>query len=142
MSLARVNRDYVGKLVEDIRLAINEVLSYSSKPYEELSSAEKYAIRYNIIVLAEALVALAIHLARKAFNKEPETPIHALRILRDEGLLTPSEYDELVRLVRLRNLLVHRYWIIDDKRIYDNVKEYFKPIHNFTERLERLLSNV
>ena len=142
MSTAGVSKDYIDKLVADIRSAISEILSYSSKPYEELGSAEKYAIRYNIIVLAEALAALAIHIARKAYNKEPETPTHALRILRDKGLLTPSEYDELARLTRLRNLLVHRYWVIDDKKIYDNVKEDFKPIHNLIERLRRSLGGV
>ena len=106
MGSAGVNKNYVDKLIVDIESAISEVLGYSSKPYEELSGAEKYAIRYNIIVLVEALVALAIHLARRAFNKEPETPVHALRILRDEGLLTPGEYDELVKLVRLFRIYI------------------------------------
>jgi len=87
-------------------------------------------------------MALAIHLARKVFSREPETPIHALTILRDEGLLSIDECNELVKLVRLRNLLVHRYWVIDDERIYKSVKRDFKAVYSFIERLERFLSNV
>lgn len=60
MSLTKVNRDYINKYAADIRSTMNEVLSYSPKPYEGLSSAEKYATRYNVIVLAEALSALAM----------------------------------------------------------------------------------
>ncbi|MEM4970833.1 MAG: DUF86 domain-containing protein [Sulfolobales archaeon] len=109
-----------------------------------MSDAERYAIRYNIIVLVEALIALALHIARRAFGKEPETPIHALRILRDEGLLTSDECDELAKLLRLRNLLVHRYWVIDDRRVYDSIKENenFKPVHSLIERLKRFLANA
>lgn len=34
IGLSGVNRGYVDKLVADIKSAINDVLSYSSKPYE------------------------------------------------------------------------------------------------------------
>ena len=38
-------------------------------------------------------------------------------------------------LIRLRNLLVHRYWTIDDKRIYASVKSNFESVKNFLKRL-------
>ena len=31
--------------------------------------------------------------------------------------------EKLVKLARLRNLLVHRYWIIDDERILKEARE-------------------
>jgi len=71
-------------------------------------------------------MALAIHLARKVFSRESETPIHALTILRDGGLLSIDECDELIKLVRLMNLLVYRYWVIDDERIYKSIKRDLK----------------
>jgi len=141
MSLSGVNREYVSKLVADIKNAVSEILIYASKPFEELSSAEKYAIRYLLVTVAEALVALAIHLARRALSREPETPIHALAILRDAGMITVSERDKLMQLVRLRNLLVHRYWVVDDARIYSSIKGDFKAVYSFIERVERLLSS-
>jgi Protein of unknown function DUF86. len=33
-----------------------------------------------------------------------------------------------VALIRLRNLLVHRYWVIDDERVYWSVRNNFKCI--------------
>ena len=38
-------------------------------------------------------------------------------------------------LIRLRNLLVHRYWTIDDERIYASVKSNFESVRNFLKRL-------
>jgi len=143
MGLKYIDKEYVGKLIADIKSTIAEILSYtSSKSFEELSSVERYAVRYLLVALAEALMALAIHLARRAYNRVPETPIHALTILRDAGLLTIDECDELIKLVRLRNLLVHRYWVIDDEKIYNSIKRDFKAVYSFVERLERFLSDV
>ncbi|MEM0376852.1 MAG: HepT-like ribonuclease domain-containing protein [Thermofilum sp.] len=130
-----VNRAYVERLVSDIEKSISTILSYTSKPYGEMSEAERYAVRYNLIVAAEALAALAVHLARRLYSEEPETPTHALTVLRDRGLLTEPEREDLVRLTRLRNLLVHRYWVVDDERIYASVKKDFKSLRSFIERL-------
>jgi len=39
-------------------------------------------------------------------------------------------------LVRLRNLLVHRYWDVDDKRIYEGIVRDFACVHKFLEGVE------
>ncbi|MEM0225861.1 MAG: HepT-like ribonuclease domain-containing protein [Thermofilaceae archaeon] len=130
-----VNRTYVERLASDIERSISTILSYTSKPYGEMSEAERYAVRYNLIVAAEALAALAAHLARRLYNEEPATPAHALAILRDRGLLTEPEREHLARLTRLRNPLAHGYWAIDDERIYAGVKSNFESVKNLLKRL-------
>lgn len=136
MVITSVNRIYVEKIVSDIEKSVETISRYTSKPYEYMSEAEKHAVRYNIIVIAEAIVALAIHISRRLYNVEPETSTHALLVLRDRGLLTESEYGDLVRLVRMRNLLVHRYWVIDDEKIYVSVKNDFKSVVNLVKRIQ------
>lgn len=96
---------------------------------------KKSEVRYYIIVLVEALMALDYHIARKAYRLEPHTPIQTLRLLADRGLISNDELDDFIKLVKLRNLIVHRYWIIDDKRIYENVKEDFRKVVSFIERI-------
>ena len=132
---AGINRAYVKRLVSDIEGSIEAILRYTSRPYEGMSEAERHAVRYNIIVIAEALAALAIHTARRLCGEEPETTLHALSILRRRGLLTELECEDLARLIRLQNLLVHRYWTIDDERIYASVKSNFESVKNFLKRL-------
>lgn len=132
-----VNKGYVRKIISDIGESIEAILNYTSKPYEKMSEAKRYAVRYNIIVVAEAISASAVRFARRLYNEEPETPAYALSILRDRSLLIGFEYEDLIRLVRLRNLLVHRYWIIDDEKIYTSIKNNFKSVGNLLERLRR-----
>lgn len=40
--------------------------------------------------------------------------------------------------MRLRNLLVHRYWVIDDKRIYEEVRKNFGKIIELINRVKGL----
>ena len=54
----------------------NIISNIVNKPYSKLSSIEKYAVRYHIIVIAEALIALILHVVRRKYGLQPETPIH------------------------------------------------------------------
>jgi len=134
-----MDRDYVRKLLSDIEEAISIILEDCSKPFAALSRAEKSEIRYYIVVLVEAVIALAYHIARYLYGIEPRTPIHTLRLLADRGLIYHDELEDMVKLVRLRNLIVHRYWIVEDKIIYENVKKNFKHVRSFVERVRNAL---
>mgnify|MGYP000079445860 CR=1 FL=1 len=133
----KVNRNYIEKTINEITSTITEVLSLTSKPFEELSKSELMALRYYLIVISEALSSLALHIVRRALNTSPSTPIEAFRILRNSNLITSSELDDIASLMRLRNLLVHRYWVIDDKIIYDNIKKDFKKILSAVKKIAK-----
>ncbi|MCD6443554.1 DUF86 domain-containing protein [Candidatus Bathyarchaeota archaeon] len=36
----------------------------------------------------------------------------------------------------LRNLLVHRYWTIDDGKVYENIKSDFKCVEELLKKVE------
>jgi uncharacterized protein YutE (UPF0331/DUF86 family) len=60
--------------------------------------------------------------SRRIYKEKPETLLHCYRVLRDKGLLSLEEFDDFVKFLKLRNLSVHKYWIIDDKKIFGSVK--------------------
>jgi len=47
-----------------------------------------------------------------------------------------------VKIIKLRNLLVHRYWVIDDKIIYDAIKKDFKYVEEFIKRVLLLVGGI
>jgi uncharacterized protein YutE (UPF0331/DUF86 family) len=47
-----------------------------------------------------------------------------------------------VKIIKLRNLLVHRYWVVDDKVIYDAIKKDFKYVEEFIKRVLLLVGGV
>jgi len=63
--VASVDEDYVRRLIADMEEAMGIILEDVSKPFEALSRAERNEIRYYLIVLVEALVALCYHISRR-----------------------------------------------------------------------------
>jgi uncharacterized protein YutE (UPF0331/DUF86 family) len=73
---------------------------------------------------------------------EPETPIHAFNLLADRSFIQRGLFEELVEIIRLRNLLVHGYWVIDEKIIYDAVKKNFRSVEEFIERVSLFVRSI
>jgi uncharacterized protein YutE (UPF0331/DUF86 family) len=46
---------------------------------------------------------------------------------------------KLSSAARLRNLIVHRYWIIKDEIVYESVRGGLKDFEDFTLNIRRLL---
>ena len=95
-----VDRERIKRFISEIRGAILFISKCSERPFEELTDSDKYAIRYNIIVIAEALSAIALHICRNIYGLEPETPIHALKLLADKNFVQHSLSEELLTAPR------------------------------------------
>lgn len=66
-----VNTDNLKQRMNEVLEAKAELNRLTSKPYTRLNLEEKYAIRYHIIVLAEALGSICLHIATEDFKQEP-----------------------------------------------------------------------
>ncbi len=128
--------------VNQLKQRINEVLDAKAelkrltlKAYAELSLDEKYAIRYHIIVLAEALGGICLHVAKEDLEQEPLSYSECFRLLDEEGICGDCAKD-LSAMVRLRNLLTHRYWAIDDQQVYNSIKDNFRGVDKFIESVQ------
>jgi len=126
---------YLKQRMNDVLEAVSELKRLTSKPYPKLSSEEKYSIRYHLIVLAESLGSICVHAATEDLHREPQSYSECFRMLEDKGIFDCAK--DLVEIMRLRNLLAHRYWTIDDAQVYDSVKKNFKCVHKFLRSIKR-----
>lgn len=127
------DKDVIAYRVSDARLALSELRRLASKSFGEMSVDERYSMRYNIIALVEAIVSLCIHIAVEEYGLRPRTYREALRLVSEK--IGVECMGDLEALVGLRNILVHRYWIVDDERIYRSIKENFKCIEKLLNRI-------
>jgi len=62
--------------------------------------------------------------------------------LGEEGVISPRVGEGMQKLVRLRNLIIHRYWEVDDARVYrearsgglDLVEEFAEEVEAYVAR--------
>ena len=76
-----VDADILKTRISDIRSSIRELQRLTSKPFVQLGIDERYSLRYNIIVLVEALVSLCTHIAIEEYMKTPSTYREAVQIV-------------------------------------------------------------
>lgn len=67
------------------------------------------------------------HGLQKAVNEYAE----CFEILKEGKLIPPELSVELIKMARFRNLVVHRYWEADDRKIIRYVRSELKPIEDF-----------
>ena len=135
----KVSKEYISRLASEVRSSITFILRVVEKPFEDISEAEKYAIRYHLITIAEALTSIALHVCRNVLNQRPETPIHAFKLLVEGKVISNEVFMELSKFIGLRNLLVHRYWVINDENIYESIKGDFKCVEEFLKNVLALI---
>jgi len=124
-----INVDHLKQRINEILESKDELNRLTSKPYSKLSIEEKYAIRYHIIVLAEALGSICLQIATEDLKRTPQSYPECFKIMEEKGICDCAK--DLTAIMRLRNLLTHRYWTIDDAQIYDSIKNNFKTIDKF-----------
>ncbi|NPA96589.1 MAG: DUF86 domain-containing protein [Crenarchaeota archaeon] len=120
-----IDPDYITKALAEVREAVDELESIVSRPIEEVLKARelRYAMRFCIILIVESLADVAQHVLTRCFSEAPSSYIDAFVKLERVGLLSSSVVKELVSLARLRNLIIHRYWVVDDARIYREARD-------------------
>jgi len=119
-----VDRERVLRLLDDMERALRVMEIMISLNQDEYTSdiRNRYTLRLCVIKIVEAAVILGLHILREHFNEHVEGYVHVFKKLIDHGVLSSEVGEGMIRLVRLRNLIVHRYWEVDNLRLYREVK--------------------
>jgi uncharacterized protein YutE (UPF0331/DUF86 family) len=120
--------------------AIEEVGGITSLDVESFPKDRRarFSLRYSIVLIVESLADIAVAILEKDFNEIVESYRDAIMKLRDKGLLGRRVAESIARLVSLRNLIVHRYRVVDDLKIYESAKNSgVESIERFIEEVSR-----
>jgi len=132
-----VDRDLVEARVREIHDAVRLLEELTARGFEELTLHEKLSMRYLAIQLVEA--AICVHLLAEGFDERAESYPGCFARLGELGIVPRDLAARLAAAARLRNLLVHRYWAIDDRRVYESVREGLRDFEEFAKLVRRVL---
>jgi uncharacterized protein YutE (UPF0331/DUF86 family) len=130
-----VNTQHLEQRIGEVLEAKSELVRLISKPFSKLSLEEKYAIRYQIIVLAEALGSICVQVATEDFKLEPKSYSECFKLLEERRVHECAK--DLTAITRLRNLLTHHYWTIDDRQVYESIRDDFRSVDEFTKKVKQ-----
>ncbi len=92
-----------------------------------------------VIQLVEAASSICIHILMRKFNEKAEGYPQCFIKLGERNIIPIELANKLASAARMRNLLVYRYWIINDNKIYNSVKKGLNDFKVFIHYIRKYL---
>ncbi len=140
--MTKIDIDYYKRITKDIREGLEEIEETINLNLDDFmrNRSKRYSMRYAIILIVEAAADLGITILRSYFNEEPESYREVFLKLAEKGVISYKVGEGMASLASLRNMIVYRYWGVDDARIYTEAKSNgVKTIKIFLEEVEEFV---
>jgi uncharacterized protein YutE (UPF0331/DUF86 family) len=119
-----VDSERLSRALRNLERSVNFIEQILNRPLDEFLNDDEavYAMRYAVIEAVEAAVQIGLILLRET-GARPASYGEVFQILGERGIIPRDLAAAMRRFAGLRNLLVHRYWEVDDARLYRELKE-------------------
>lgn len=98
------------------------------------------AAKYRAIVAIEICIDVGEHIIASENLSAPETFADVFRILGEHGYLPEDLWPELGAMARFRNLLVHGYADVDDRRVVEILRSRLDDFDRFRAAIADMAS--
>jgi uncharacterized protein YutE (UPF0331/DUF86 family) len=105
-------------------------------------SMELKAAKYILIELAEAMSNCLQHVLAKQRGVAVSGYIDTIAKGHKEGIISEALFQKLKPFFDFRNSLIHRYWIIDDETLIENIKGGMDDFGRFTDEMESYVRSI
>lgn len=135
--MSRVNPSVVRTKAGAIRRNIAQISRLVAQPDEQFWSDERNiaTLKLWLLELVQDAADLCNHLAARLLNKAPSSYPECFEILAEEGIIAEPLANSLRQMARFRNLIVHRYWDVDDQRVLEIARTQMGDLEQFLEAI-------
>lgn len=97
------------------------------------------AIKYSLIEIAEAVANTLQHILTRGMGRPAAGYMDTLVKAQEREIISEKLFASFKPFFEFRNLLIHRYWNMDDAMILKNLREGYEDFFIFIEEIERLI---
>ncbi len=136
-----LNQELVRTRCQEIEDSLERLERIGKRPKEEFlrdQDLEDIAC-YRLLVAIEAALGLCYHVSAKHLKKVPEGYAECFAILANAGVIPSDLSENLQKMARFRNLLIHMYWKVDYGTLYEMIQHNLNDLRHFSETIVGLL---
>jgi len=139
-----LDRNRIAKDIADIAMARREIECLVAVDQATFFSDSRnaFSVRYLIIQAVEVMTDLCQHMLARTRGIPCDGYIDCIVKAGEHGIISVALAERLRRLAALRNILVHRYWNIDDARVYVETKVNLSDLTTFIDAIEALVRTL
>lgn len=143
--MTEVSRERVRQLLGELADARRRMGRLAELEEEEFLSdfRNRDSAKYLFIAAIEAAIDVCNHFAASLGGRAPRDYADCFGILAELEVVPAELAERLAPLARFRNLLVHLYWKVDDRRVYriltgeaSDLDDFRRAVVRWTERRE------
>jgi uncharacterized protein YutE (UPF0331/DUF86 family) len=136
-----LNTDLIQERFQDIQRSLERLERVRTLP-RDLFLADQDTLDltcYRLLVAIEAALQICFHVSARKLKRVPAEYAECFAILSETGILPQDLSQNLQRMVRFRNMLVHVYWKIDYDQLYKILQEHLDDLRAFVQAIGELL---
>ena len=139
--MPRYDQEKMVKLVSELRKSIARLRELGQLPQDKfLEDPDKIgSAKYHFIVAIESTIDMCNHVISRNGFRIPEDYGDTFTVMGEVGAIEKGFAEELVKMAKFRNRLVHLYWEIDDHQLYEILQTRLDDFKQFLDSLSKFL---
>ena len=136
-----INIEKIKTLEKDLLDTVHEIKSLIALEEEVFIKDQKniYSLRYLLIEAVEAMANICNHILTRIIGQVPKGYPDCFEKLSDAKIITGELSDKLKKVASLRNILIHKYWEIDDRKVFKSAKENIGDFEEFLRQINEFI---
>jgi len=141
--LSNVDENLIKRKIIDIKQFCGEIEENLSKGVGAFLSDGNLrdAVKYRFIAALEAAFSICNHISVR-IGEIPKSYSNCFHILSDHNIIDEKLADEMSEIAKFRNILVHLYWDISDKQIFEKIKSYTPIFSSFIRKVKNYVEKA
>lgn len=95
--------------------------------------------KYHFIVAIESAIDMCNHIIARNGYRVPEDYGDTFRVMGEVGALQRDFAEELAKMAKFRNRLVHLYWEVDDGQVYEIIQKRLSDFKALLDAMSQFL---
>jgi uncharacterized protein YutE (UPF0331/DUF86 family) len=139
--MPRYDSEKMVKLVSELRKSISRLRELGKlHPDKFLKDPDKIgSSKYHFIVAIESTIDMCNHIISRNGYRIPEDYGDTFAVMEEVGAIKKEFAEELVKMAKFRNRLVHLYWEVDDRQLYEILQTRLGEFKNFLDVISTFL---
>jgi len=139
--MPQFDREKLIKLVSAFRKSYLQLQKLKEEGREKfLKDSDKIgSAKYQFIVAIESSIDMCNHIISRNGYRVPEDYGDTFKVMAEEGAFEQGFSEQLVKMAKFRNRLVHLYWEIDDARVFTILEDHLGDLKKFLNSIALFL---
>ena len=139
-----INIEKIKTLEKDLLDTVSEIKSITAVEEEVFVKNQKdiYSLRYLLIAAVEAMANICNHILTRVTGQVPKGYPDCFEKLSDAKIITKDLSDMLKKAASLRNIIIHKYWEVDDRKVFKSVKENISDFEEFLRQINEFMKKI